>query len=107
MLVGEASPQWAKDLIGYWIIFNDHHHSCNDVKAFVYLTDCFPNNPERSRVRIFAELYESVLLEVETDIPTQGVYATYLLEGQYQIINFPYGVWGWTMKQRADLGIKL
>jgi hypothetical protein len=103
MMTGEASPQWAQDLVGYWILFNDHHCGCNDVKAFVYLTDCFPNNPERSRVRIFADLYESVIEEIATNIPTQGVYATYILEGQYQIINVPTEVWDWTMEQRRQL----
>lgn len=76
MNTGTESPQWAKDLIGHWVIFHDYHHGIPDMKAFVFMTDFFPSNPLLRQVRIFADPYENVVDEITTGKPMLGLYAT-------------------------------
>lgn len=103
MNTGIESPQWAKDLIGHWVIFHDYHHGIPDMKAFVFMTDFFPSNPLLRQVRIFADPYENVVDEITTGKPMLGLYATYIQKDEHQVIDVPVELLDWTAEQLSDL----
>jgi len=103
MQVGEESPQWAKDLVGQWVVFHDHHHGIPDMKAFVFMTDFFPSSPLLRQVRIFADPYERVLESLKTGQPMLGLYATYIQRDEHKIIDIPVELIDWTAEQLSEM----
>jgi hypothetical protein len=83
-------------LVDHWLVFTDHNGTEN-VKAFVFYTDFFPHNEASRQVRIFAVTYESANEEFRTGKMTNGLYATYITENQYQVIDVPEGLEAWTL----------
>jgi hypothetical protein len=98
MAPGTQAPKWAEDLIGQWIIFNDHHHSVNDVKAFIWSADCLGD-----KVRIFADTYESALSCIKTGGTVIGMYCTFLPPREYRVIDIPVELIDWTAEQLSDM----
>jgi hypothetical protein len=94
MKVGKPSPQWAQDLIYKWIeLEKPVLGSTNNV--FVFATDCFPEQGVVNRVRIFAEPEEDAKADFigQRDI---GLFATFIEEGKFKVIDTPPGLEEWT-----------
>jgi hypothetical protein len=89
MLIGTASPQWAQDLVDHWIVFNDRFFGIEDHKVFVFYTDFFDYHVSEHQVRIFATPYIQAMEEVRTGEVQVGLFASYIMEGDYQIIDDP------------------
>ena len=99
MNVGKESPQWAKDLVGHWVIFHDLHHGIEDMVAFISYTDYFDYAKPEQQVRIFADTQEAVIKEIETGTRELGLYATYIQQDKYQVIDTPAALEDWTKKK--------
>jgi hypothetical protein len=96
MMVGTESPQWAKDLVDHWVVFNDHHHGIDSVTAFVFYTDFFEHEDPKRQVRIFAIPFETAAQEDSTGAIQLGLYATYIQPDEYEVIDTPKGLEKWT-----------
>jgi len=103
MNTGTESPQWAKDLIGHWVVFHDHHHGVPDMKAFVWSTDFFASSPPLQQVRIFADPYENVMESLKTGQSMFGLFATYIQKDEHKIIDVPVELMDWTAEQLSEM----
>lgn len=103
MNVGVESPQWAKDLVGRWVVFHDHYRGIPDSKVFIFMTDYFPKGNPLRQVRIFADPYEAVVECLKTGQPSFGLYATYIQQDEHKIIDIPVELIDWTAEQLSDL----
>lgn len=103
MQVGEESPQWAKDLVGHWVVFHDHYHGIPEMKAFVFLTDYFPFGNTLQQVRIFADPYDNVMESLKTGQSMFGLFATYIQKDEHKIIDVPVELMDWTAEQLSEM----
>jgi hypothetical protein len=103
MRIGDPSPQWAQDLVGHWINFYDRFFDKKDLKVFVWHTDFFGHSAPERQVRIFGDLQSQVLEQLQTGELPFGLYASYIMEGDYQIIDPPEGMAEWTVNRRSGM----
>ena len=89
MLIGTESPEWAKDLLNKWIELDDKHFGLTH-NVFVMETDnLYP------KIRIFAET-ESDARDDVLGKREPGLFATFITEDGFKVINTPEGLEKWT-----------
>lgn len=103
MLIGDPAPQWAQDLVDHWIIFNDRFYGIEDHKVYVFYTDFFDYHQPDRQVRIFATTYSQAMEEVRTRKIPLGLYASYIVEGSYKVIDPPEELVEWTNKMQKEI----